>query len=144
MKMDSVTPLPVDRPYTKMALIIEDDPDIRDLLEFYLKDAGYYPLIFTNAEDVLTILRSLVMEIIIIDLMLPCIDGVEFVREIERHKRRNAPILVISGSEQGQRCAQEINAEGYMQKPLSFPKLKELVNRLVEEHIAKRRYEALL
>jgi DNA-binding response OmpR family regulator len=144
MRMDNITPLPIDRPYTKMALMIEDDPDICELLEFYLKDAGYYPLVFTNAEDVLTILRSLVMEIIIIDLMLPGMDGVEFVREIERHKRRNAPILVISASEQGHRRAQEINAEGYMQKPLSFPKFIQLVNRLVEEHIALRRYDALL
>lgn len=142
--MDSLKPFSIDRPYTKMALVIEDDPDIRELLGFSLKDAGYYPLIFTNAEEVLVILRSLMVEIIIIDLMLPGIDGVEFVREIERRKRRNAPVLVISASSQIRERAQEINAEGYMQKPFTFKELINLVDRLVEEHVAQHRYEATL
>jgi DNA-binding response OmpR family regulator len=134
----------IDRPYKKMALVIEDDPDTLDLLAFHLKRVGYYPLVFTNAEDVLTILRSLMVEIIIIDLMLPGIDGVEFVREIERRKRRNAPILVISALDNGYQRAQQIHAEGYMQKPFSFTNLMHLVDLLVEERAAQRRYEAML
>jgi hypothetical protein len=46
--------------------------------------------------------------------------------------------------QQGSRRAQEINAEGYMQKPLSFPKLICLVNKLVEEYAAPRYYKELL
>jgi DNA-binding response OmpR family regulator len=58
------------------------------------------------------------------------------VREIERCKRRTAPILVISAHEQGSRRAQEINAEGFLMKPFSFAKLIQLVETLVEAHKA--------
>ncbi len=142
--MEKVTPLSDNRSYIKMALVIEDNADMRRLLEFYLKDAGFYPLLYTNAEEVLTILRSLMMEIVIIDLMLPGMNGVEFVREIEQRKRRNAPILVISALEQGRLHAQAINAEGYLQKPFSLEAFVHLVNKLVEEHAALQHYEALL
>jgi len=142
--MDSSKPSPIDRPHTKLALVIEDNPAISELLAFNLKQAGYYPLVFTNAEDALTLVRSLVMEIIIIDLMLPGMDGVAFVREIERRKRRNAPIVVISAHEDAYRRAQEIHAEGYMQKPLAFAKLIELVNTLVEAYAAQQRDEQRL
>ncbi len=142
--MEKVTPLSDNRSYIKMALVIEDNADMRLLLEYYLKNAGYYPLLFTNAEEVLTILRSLMMEIVIIDLMLPGMNGVEFVREIERRKRRNAPILVISAMEKGRLQAQEINAEGYLQKPFSLETFIHQVNTLVEEHAALEHYEASL
>ena len=89
----------------------------------------------------MTLLRLLVMEIIILDLMLPAMNGVAFVREIER---RNAPLLVISAQEDGYRRAQEIHAEGYMQKPFVFAKLIELVDSLVKTHAAQQRYEQTL
>ena len=142
--MENLTPLGIDRPFTKMALVIEDNSDTCELLSFHLRHAGYYPLVFTNAEHVLTLLRSLVMEIIILDLMLPAMNGVEFVREIERRKRRHAPLLVISAHQDGYRRAQEIHAEGYMQKPFVFSKLIELVDSLVKAHAAQQRYEQTL
>jgi DNA-binding response OmpR family regulator len=135
---------PCERPSTKMALVIEDDPSICELLASYLKQAGYYPLVFTDPEDVLTLLRSVVMEIIILDLILPGLDGVALVREIERRKLRTAPILVISTHEQSSSRAQDINAEGFMSKPFSFAKLIQLVDTLVKAHAAQRRIEHLL
>jgi two-component system OmpR family response regulator len=135
---------PCDRPSTKIALMIEDDPSLCKLLAFYLKHAGYYSFVCTDPEDVLTFLRSVVIEIIILDLILPGLDGVALVREIERCKRRTAPILVISAHEQGSRRAQEINAEGFLMKPFSFAKLIQLVETLVEAHAAQRDGEQLL
>ena len=141
--MDNKLPSPVDRS-TKMALVIEDDPDISELLAFYLKQAGYYPLVFTNAEEVLTTLRSIKMEIIILDLLLPGMDAVAFVHEIERRKRRTAPILLISAHANGASRAQEIHAEGYLQKPFEFARLIQVVDKLVEAHAAQQRAEAQL
>ena len=135
---------PCDRPSTKIALVIEDDPSLCKLLAFYLKHAGYSAFVCTDPEDVLTLLRSVVIEIIILDLILPGLDGVALVREIERCKRHTVPILVISAHEQGSRRAQEINAEGFMRKPFSFAKLIQLVETLVEAHAAQRDGEQLL
>jgi two-component system, OmpR family, phosphate regulon response regulator PhoB len=132
---------PYDRPSTKMVLVIEDNPSFCKLLAFYLKQAGYYPFVSTDPEDVLTLLRSVVIEIIILDLILPGLDSVALVREIERRKRRTAPILLISAHEQGSSRAQEINAEGFLMKPFSFPKLIQLAETLVEAHAAQRRGE---
>lgn len=135
---------PCDRPSTKWALVIEDDPSLCKLLAFCLKHAGYYSFVCTDPEDVLTLLRSVVIEIIILDLSLPGLDGVALVWEIERCKRRSAPILVISAHEQDSRRAQEIDAEGFMRKPFSFVKLIQLVETLVEAHAAQRSGEQLL
>ena len=134
---------PCDRPSIKMALVIEDDPSICELLAIHLKQAGYYPLVFTDSQDVLTLLRSVVMEIIILDLMLPGLDGIALVREIELRKRRTAPILVISAHKQDSSRAQEINAEGFMRMPFSFAELIRLVDTLIEAHAAQRHVEQL-
>jgi DNA-binding response OmpR family regulator len=47
-----------------MALVIEDDPSLCKLLAFYLKHAGYYPFVCTDPEDVLTLLRSVVIRLL--------------------------------------------------------------------------------
>lgn len=135
---------PCDRPSTKIALVIEDDPSLCKVLAFYLKHAGYYAFVCTDPEDVLTLLRSVVIEIIILDLILPGLEGVALVQEIKRCKRHTAPILVISAHEQGSRRAQEINAEGFLMKPFSFAKLIQLVETLVKAHAVQRDGEQLL
>jgi DNA-binding response OmpR family regulator len=142
--MDNSIPIPADRPEIKMALVIEDDPELSELLAFHLKQASYTPLIFSNAEDVLLLLRTFQMKIILIDLLLPGMDAVAFVREIEQRKRRTAPILMISGDADGASRAQEVHAEGYLQKPFSFTKLIQVVNMLVWAYAAQQRYEEQL
>jgi DNA-binding response OmpR family regulator len=142
--MDNIIPSSVDRPATKMALVIEDDPELSELLALHLKQAGYSPLVFANAEDVLTLLRTFRMKIILIDLLLPGMDAVAFVQELERRKRRTAPILMISGDADGYSRAQQVHAEGYLQKPFPFTKLIQVVNALVWAHAAQQRYEEQL
>ena len=73
--MDSMISFPSDRPDTKLALVIEDDPTIREGLAFHLQRTGYSPLTFSNAEVVLRLLDALRVDIMIVDLILPGLVG---------------------------------------------------------------------
>ena len=72
-------------------LIVEDDPDIRELLRFNLEKAGYTLFLAEDGEKALTLARKHSPDIILLDLMLPGVDGLEVCRtlkkdpELQRH-----------------------------------------------------------
>lgn len=145
-------------PY-RLALIVEDDEMIRDLLAVALRMEGYYPVLCTNAEqalasleieqvagvsyiapgEVLSLMRSLVVEVMIIDIMLPGMDGVAFVRNLEEHNRRTAPIMVISGHAKAEEKAQSIKAESFLLKPFKIGHFVNEVERIVKDAEKQRR-----
>ena len=65
-------------------LIVEDDPDIRELLRFNLEKAGYNLFLAEDGEKALTLARKHSPDIILLDLMLPGVDGLEVCRTLKK------------------------------------------------------------
>lgn len=112
----------------KSVLVIEDDPDISDLIELHLKDAGYQSQL---AADGITGLEKALegsYSLVILDLMLPRLDGLEVCRRI-REEKKSLPILMLTSKseELDKVLGLELGADDYLTKPFS---LRELIARV--------------
>ncbi len=102
-------------------LIVEDDPDIADLIEIHLKDIGYN---LDRADDgAKGIEKALAGDyaLVILDLMLPEVDGLDVCRRIRETKKRLPIVMLTSKSEELDKVlGLELGADDYITKPFSI------------------------
>lgn len=109
-------------------LIIEDDQDIADLVSIHMNDNGYEAEQVHDGKEGLVKAMELVHDLIILDLKLPGLDGLEICRRLRMEKIDTPIIMLTSKSEEIDRVlGLEIGADDYMTKPFS---LRELVARV--------------
>jgi two-component system OmpR family response regulator len=108
----------------KRILIIEDDPDIGAMLNINLADEGYLVEVVTDGLAGLSKLKTDRYDLLMLDLMLPGINGLEICREV-RTSTHYQPIIIISAkSTETQRIlGLELGADDYLAKPFSIPEL---------------------
>ncbi|WP_063567069.1 response regulator transcription factor [Paenibacillus sp. O199] len=118
-------------------LIIEDEHDISRILRDYLTKNQYEAAVASNGQDGLKMMDMLQPDYIILDIMLPDLDGIDVCREIRR--RNNIPILILSarGSDTDKVLGLGFGADDYMTKPFSLSELLARIN----AHF--RRYDSL-
>lgn len=102
-------------------LIIEDEPDIQELLNAYLRDAGYDIEIAGDGVEALARFQKGKFDLILLDLMLPKIDGFGVCELIRRES--NVPILMLTAldGEQEQLRGFHMEIDDYVTKPFSMP-----------------------
>jgi len=120
------------------ALIVEDDGDIARLVRLHLHDIGFEAEIAGNGEEGLRRFRARPYDLVILDLMLPGMDGLSVCRAL-RAGPDYVPILMLTAksSELDRVLGLEIGADDYLAKPFSLPELLARVKALL------RRTEAL-
>lgn len=103
-------------------LIVEDDPDIRELLVYTLGKEGYQTMEAASGEAGLQHVKENPPDLIILDIMLPGIDGLEVLRRL-KHDQRLRPIPVLIASARGEEtdivAGLELGADDYVTKPFS-------------------------
>ena len=107
-------------------LVVEDDDDIRDSLKELLEEEGYQVDTAANGEQALNRLRGEAPQLILLDLMMPVMDGWEF----RRHQKADpemsqVPVIVLSALDQGR--AAGLDPAAFLKKPLDFDRLLQLV-----------------
>ncbi|MCD6427201.1 MAG: response regulator transcription factor [Caldisericaceae bacterium] len=119
----------------KKILIVEDDENIRELLKIYFGKEGFEVVEAEDGEQALDAFARENPHLIILDLMIPVIDGITVAKEIR--KKSNVPILMLTAKaeEEDRIKGLEIGADDYVTKPFSP---KELVLRV--NNIIKRTY----
>ena len=102
-------------------LIIEDEPDIQELLAAYLRDAGYEIVIAGDGVEALAQFQQGAFDMILLDLMLPKIDGFGVCELIRRES--SVPILMLTAldGEQEQLRGFQMEIDDYVTKPFSMP-----------------------
>jgi two-component system, OmpR family, alkaline phosphatase synthesis response regulator PhoP len=103
-------------------LIIEDDPDIRELIRFNLNREGYRVSESADGQDGLTKANATGFDLILLDLMLPGISGLEICRSLKGHPQTaNTPIIMVTakGEEADIIVGLELGADDYVVKPFS-------------------------
>jgi DNA-binding response OmpR family regulator len=109
-------------PPKKTILVVDDEKDIVKLLEYNLQKEGYAALIARTGEEGLELARSKKPDLIILDLMLPGMDGLEVCKILKNDKAtKNIPVVMLTakGSEIDQVVGLEIGANDYVPKPFS-------------------------
>ncbi|MEK6348472.1 MAG: response regulator transcription factor [Burkholderia sp.] len=122
----------------KRILIVEDDADIANVLALHLRDERYEVVHCANGDDGLRRLEQGHWDALVLDLMLPGVDGLEICRRA-RAMERYTPIIIISArsSEVHRILGLELGADDYLAKPFSMLELVARVKALL------RRVEAL-
>lgn len=103
-------------------LIVEDDPDIAELLRFNLSLEDYVPIVCHSAEDGLRVMSEDVPRLILLDLMLPGMSGLEFCAEVRRRPEwKDVGIVMLTAKNQEEDLVRglETGADDYLGKPFS-------------------------
>jgi len=105
------------------ALIVEDDPNIVDLIRSNLAVRGFDTVVSTDGARALRLLETEAPDIVLLDLMLPEVDGFELCRQIR--ERSSVAVIVVSarGGERDKVTALNVGADDYMTKPFSIEEL---------------------
>jgi two-component system alkaline phosphatase synthesis response regulator PhoP len=104
-------------------LVVDDEPSVRNLLVYNLSKAQYRVLTAANGREALELARRSDPDLILLDLMLPEVDGLDVCRELRRTSR--VPVIMITalGEEVDRVVGLELGADDYVCKPFSIREL---------------------
>lgn len=124
-------------------VIVEDEADIADLIEFHLKREGYPTRVVGSGAEALRVIRREKPALILLDLMMPEIDGLEVCRRLKREPdTREIPIIMVTarGEESDIVVGLELGADDYITKPFSprvlMARVKTVLRRIEPEDAA--------
>jgi DNA-binding response OmpR family regulator len=100
-------------------LVVDDDANVRDLVTLYLQKEGLVPIAASNGEEALKLVTQHSPEVIILDLMLPGMDGLEVCRNLRRVSDTPIIMLTAKGEESDRIVGLELGADDYVVKPFS-------------------------
>ena len=125
--MSSESPKNLSRPdNTPTILIVDDEDDIIDLLEYNLEKEGYHTASATNGIEGIELARQIKPDLIILDIMMPGMDGIDVCRRLRQDAYlRHTPILMLTArtEEEAQVEGLDVGADIYFSKPISIPVL---------------------
>ncbi len=104
-------------------LVVDDEPAVTDLLAYNLRKAGYETLLAADGSEALRLARASSPDLILLDLMIPEIDGLDVCRELR--KTSTVPIIMLTarGEEIDRVVGLELGADDYVSKPFSVREL---------------------
>lgn len=118
-------------------LVVDDEADAVDLIEFNLKNAGYQVKSASDGAEALKKARSVLPNLIVLDVMLPEMDGFEICKLLRRDANTAAiPIIMLTAkaAEIDRVLGLELGADDYLTKPFSPRELVLRVKKLLERH----------
>jgi DNA-binding response OmpR family regulator len=119
---------------TKRILVAEDEPNIVVSLEFLLKEAGYEVAIARDGAQALSLARTLQPDLIVLDVMLPALNGFDVCRRIRSdHKSKDTKVLMLTarGRDSEVEKGMAAGADAYMTKPFATRELVKVVAELL-------------
>lgn len=130
----------------KTVLVVDDDPEIRDVIHVYLRNQGYHVVEAVDGLEALDAVSSTSIDLIILDVMMPRMDGIQAclkIREIS-----NAPIIMLSAKEEDidKITGLTTGADDYMVKPFNPLELLARVKAQLRRQslIGKEEYNSLI
>lgn len=105
-------------------LVVEDNADMRELFCTVLTDGGYQTLAAVDGEDALNIMERAYVDLIVADIMMPRMDGLELISSL-RQANYDLPILIVTAKDQFQDMQKAFRAgtDDYMVKPINVNEL---------------------
>ncbi len=121
------------------SLIIDDEPLAIKVIENYLKEFDGILVVetFTNALDALNFLNNEKVDLIFLDINMPLLDGLSFIRVLEDRPE----IIITSAHEEFAVETYELEVIDYLVKPISFPRFVKCINRVVKSLGRKKHVE---
>jgi CheY-like chemotaxis protein len=120
-------------------LVVDDDPDVRELMQNLLKQERCQTRLAANGEEGLEVLRRSGADLVLLDLAMPGLGGLEVcaaIRQDPRTKRLPVYILTAYPGEQNRQAARDAGADGFFEKPCSVSALNRLLHKVASARAA--------
>jgi len=119
----------------KKILIVDDEPNIVMTLEYTFKKNNFEVFIARDGQEALDILKNQLPDIIILDVMMPMVDGFATLEQIKKDKRLNHCKVIFLSAKNKEKDIEKglsLGADLYVVKPFSIKKLVDQVNELLQ------------
>ena len=124
---------PADAPAKPRILVIDDDPVLKRVIAIGLGKSGYAVTTVGNGEEAMAVLKSSVFDVIMVDMMMPFMDGIRFLSWLRGTAGIQTPVLVQTSLAR-QKIEDDVRAAGAQDliiKPARLPELLEKIRKLV-------------
>lgn len=131
----------------KLIAIVDDEPDILELISYHLKKERFEVREFRDGEGLLSFIETALPDLVILDLMLPGMDGLEVCRVLRGNRRTSSvPIIMLTakGSEADKVVGLELGADDYVVKPFSPRELVARVKAVLRRAKVEEKEESLV
>jgi DNA-binding response OmpR family regulator len=108
-------------------LVIDDDPSIRQVVDYALTDEGYEVDLVSNGEAALAAIARHHPDVILLDMKMPVMDGWEFARRYRERYNHQAPIIAVTAAQDAAQRGADVGAEDYLAKPFDLDALVECI-----------------
>lgn len=115
-------------PPSPCVLVVDDDPGVRDTIQFMLEDAGYAVVTATNGPDALARVIEREPSLVLLDLQMPLMTGQETLARL-REMPLQIPVIFMTAGLRAQVEAAKHGADGHLAKPFEFEELLHIVRR---------------
>jgi two-component system phosphate regulon response regulator PhoB len=118
-------------------LIVEDDTNIAKLLQVRLENVGYTTIWVADGVQALTTTRDRMPDLILLDVMLPGMEGFQVVKRLKADPRtKHIPVIMLTARSEGQAVLTGLDsgADAYLVKPLHFPDLIQRIQVFLERN----------
>ncbi|MBC8412094.1 response regulator, partial [bacterium] len=136
----------INNPDTALILLVDDSEDIRIQVKHYLASEGYRFIEGTNGQEALTLFEQHHPDLIMLDLAMPGIDGIETCARLRLLPGgEQVPVLVLTAMDDRESIDNAFNAgaDEYVNKPVHWPVLRHRIKSLLEVSRGKARLEAI-
>lgn len=119
-------------------LIVDDEPDIRDLIEYSLKKEGYQVRIAENGKEAIAMAKAQIPDLIILDIMMPEMDGIEacrIMRTMPEFKNTFMVFLTARSEEYSEIAGFNVGADDYIAKPIKPRLLVSRINAILRRNV---------
>ena len=135
-KIQANRPEPSEPPQQSsyLVLVVDDSIDNLTVISLYLQQSGYRVATANNGEEAVHVAALTKPDLIVMDLAMPGVDGLESTRLIRQNESlKDIPVIALTAfsTEGFRRAAHDTGFDGYLTKPVEFSRLVDLIGRLI-------------
>ena len=123
----------------KTILVMDDEPEYVEMMKQFLEEEGYHVLTANDGEAGLKVIHNLCPDLVIMDVNMPHVGGLQFYREISTaHGHAKLPVLVITARGELEPLFRELEVEGFLTKPFQISVLLNEIETIFNKKKEKR------
>jgi DNA-binding response OmpR family regulator len=121
-------------------MLVDDDPQLCHVVSMFFELEGFVVVVAKNGKEALELLHETKPNVILLDVMMPEMDGLELCKQIRADKRlKEIPIAVFTANEMREAEMTEAGADRFIVKPFSLDGLRITVDEMIASRAAARR-----